>query len=71
MIHPRRICRCLSIAIALAVMILPSVAQQKTGATSPTQDPRALVVRPQPAGVAPDGRGKLWAVVVGISSYKN
>ena len=71
MIHPRQIRCCLSITIALAVTILPGIAQQKTGATSPTQDPRALVVRQQPAGVAPDGRGKLWAVVVGISSYKN
>ena len=32
---------------------------------------RILTVAQLKSGVAPDGRGKLWAVVVGVSSYKN
>ncbi|MEK6301672.1 MAG: tetratricopeptide repeat protein [Acidobacteriota bacterium] len=71
MIHSRQILRLFSSAVLLAAMILPGLAQQTTGVANPAQDPRGLVVRQQPAGVAPDGRGKLWAVVVGISSYKN
>jgi uncharacterized caspase-like protein/Flp pilus assembly protein TadD len=32
---------------------------------------RILTVSQVKSGVAPDGRGKLWAVVIGVSSYKN
>jgi len=45
------------------------------GKTQPTsaaaQADRGLNVRQVASGVAPDGKGQLWAVIVGISSYKN
>ncbi|HSO76381.1 MAG TPA: caspase family protein [Blastocatellia bacterium] len=61
----------LSLAILLVSPItLQTLGQQKAGdAASP--DSRALSVRRVGDGTAPDGRGKLWAVVVGISTYKN
>jgi tetratricopeptide (TPR) repeat protein len=34
-------------------------------------DGRAISLSQITSGVAPDGRGKLWAVVIGVSSYKN
>ncbi|HWC76818.1 MAG TPA: caspase family protein, partial [Blastocatellia bacterium] len=35
------------------------------------QDPRGLRVRPGASPIALDGKGSLWAVVIGVSSYKN
>ncbi|HXG94940.1 MAG TPA: tetratricopeptide repeat protein [Blastocatellia bacterium] len=32
---------------------------------------RGIAIKQVTSGIAPDGRGKLWAVVIGISSYKN
>ncbi|HJQ68339.1 MAG TPA: tetratricopeptide repeat protein [Blastocatellia bacterium] len=40
---------------------------QSTGQPSP----RSISLSEVKSGVAPDGRGKLWAVVIGVSSYKN
>jgi len=46
--------------------------QNKTpAAKQPAQSDRALNVRQLASGLAPDGRGQLWAVVIGISSYRN
>ncbi|MFY9607471.1 MAG: tetratricopeptide repeat protein [Blastocatellia bacterium] len=61
----------LSVAVLFVSPItLQTLGQQRTGdAASP--DSRALSVRRVGDGTAPDGRGKLWAVVVGISTYKN
>ncbi|MEN3335277.1 MAG: hypothetical protein V7641_4642 [Blastocatellia bacterium] len=36
-----------------------------------SQDARGLSVQQIRSGVSLDGRGKLWAVVIGVSSYKN
>jgi tetratricopeptide (TPR) repeat protein len=36
-----------------------------------SQDTRGLSVQQIRSGVSLDGRGKLWAVVIGVSSYKN
>jgi tetratricopeptide (TPR) repeat protein len=60
----------LSIAILLSPITLQALGQQKSG-DAKSQDARALSVRRVGDGTAPDGRGKLWAVVVGISNYKN
>ena len=46
--------------------------QNKTPpAKQPVQSERALNVRQVASGLAPDGKGQLWAVVVGISNYRN
>ena len=45
--------------------------QSKTQPPASAQAARALNVRQVASGVAPDGKGQLWAVIVGISSYKN
>src|SRR4051812_26041656 len=42
----------------------------QTGKPS-SQDARGLSVQQIRSGVSLDGRGKLWAVVIGVSSYKN
>ncbi len=42
----------------------PKVAQSQTAS-------RRIAVSEIKSGVAPDGRGKLWAVVVGVSDYQN
>jgi Tfp pilus assembly protein PilF len=34
-------------------------------------DGRGIALSQITSGVAPDGRGKLWAVVIGVSNYKN
>ncbi|HKP10594.1 MAG TPA: caspase family protein, partial [Blastocatellia bacterium] len=39
--------------------------------TAEPQAPRGLSVQQIRSGVSLDGRGKLWAVVVGVSNYKN
>src|SRR5499426_845163 len=44
---------------------------QTTPAQEQAQSDRALNVRQVASGLAPDGRGQLWAVVIGISSYRN
>src|SRR5262245_41026803 len=36
-----------------------------------SEDPRGVGIRRVGGGVAPDGKGQLWAVIIGISSYKN
>src|SRR5262249_46480614 len=38
---------------------------------SPQTAPRAISLNEINSGVAPDGKGKLWAVVIGISNYQN
>ena len=43
----------------------------QTGNPSSPQNPRGLSVQQIRSGVSLDGRGKLWAVVIGVSSYKN
>jgi Flp pilus assembly protein TadD/uncharacterized caspase-like protein len=45
--------------------------QNPTATPSTGQDSRGVSVRQVASGVAPDGKGQLWAVIVGISSYKN
>jgi len=60
--------------IILILVSLGSVVafQNKTPpATPPVQSDRALNVRQVASGLAPDGKGQLWAVVIGISSYRN
>lgn len=46
---------------------------RQTSAPKPTtpQDPRGVTIRQVASGMAPDGKGQLWAVIVGISNYKN
>ena len=43
----------------------------QTATPSSPQNPRGLSVQQIRSGVSLDGRGKLWAVVIGVSSYKN
>ena len=43
----------------------------QTPTPTATQTERALTVRQLGSGVAPDGKGQLWAVIIGISNYKN
>jgi tetratricopeptide (TPR) repeat protein len=52
----------LVVALMLAFLARGAVAQR---------DDRGLAVKQVNSGVAPDGRGRLWAVVIGVSSYKN
>jgi tetratricopeptide (TPR) repeat protein len=59
----------------IAVSALPGLlsgahAQQKAQA-KPDAEARGVSVRQVSSGLAPDGKGQLWAVVIGISSYKN
>lgn len=70
MLRARRLIPAFSIALLL-LAINPGTALQHAASAGQSQDPRTLIVRQPQAGIAPDGRGKLWAVVVGISSYKN
>ncbi|HWO02244.1 MAG TPA: tetratricopeptide repeat protein [Blastocatellia bacterium] len=71
MIRPRLPIRPFAIASFLLATMFTGSAQQPSGSPGQSQDPRSLTVRQASSGVAPDGRGQLWAVVVGISSYKN
>lgn len=81
------ICARLSFTMLLLVSLLlasslPGLAQKGSRSKS-TTDSKVQVQNPAaPAGreinlsqitsgVAPDGRGKLWAVVIGVSNYKN
>jgi uncharacterized caspase-like protein/Flp pilus assembly protein TadD len=69
--------------LALALPQSQSRTRRKSGATPrknnlpviPTtaepQSPRGLRVQQIRSGVSLDGRGKLWAVVIGVSNYKN
>ena len=70
MFRPRALIGVSFTAVLLAVTILPGLPLKNSVQAHP-QDSRALSVRRVGDGTAPDGRGKLWAVVVGISSYKN
>ncbi len=66
--------RRLFFALVLAVLLLPAVRalQSRTQtAAPPAQADRGLNVRQVASGLAPDGKGQLWAVIIGISSYKN
>lgn len=59
-------------AMILAAILLAQVfAFQNKPASAPAQADRGLNVRQVASGVAPDGKGQLWAVIIGISSYKN
>src|SRR5438270_6621226 len=71
--------------IALALPESQSKTRRKSSATQtprqsnppPTANPsspqaaRGLSVQQIRSGVSLDGRGKLWAVVIGVSNYKN
>lgn len=62
------------IALILVVLLLPpgyAVQRSKQTTGTPAGSDRGLNVRQVASGVAPDGKGQLWAVIVGISSYKN
>jgi tetratricopeptide (TPR) repeat protein len=52
-------------------LLLNSYAQQKPQTPAPDAGDRGVSVRRVSSGMAPDGKGQLWAVVIGISSYKN
>ncbi len=56
-----------TIAVGLALLLFLS--HEDLGAID--QQKRDLSVERLQSGVALDGRGRLWAVVIGISSYKN
>lgn len=56
--------RVLCTAILIASLLL-------SGSTKRSQDTRGLGVREMSSGLAPDGKGQLWAVVIGVSSYKH
>lgn len=69
-------------ALVLASMILASpmasLAQKgkRPAPSDPARTPdqpasRSISLSEVNSGVAPDGRGKLWAVVIGVSNYKN
>lgn len=61
-------------AITFAAISLAQVfAFQSKPAPAPAaaQTERGVNVRQVSSGVAPDGKGQLWAVIIGISSYKN
>jgi tetratricopeptide (TPR) repeat protein len=70
----------------LLVLSLPGLAQKNRRGNATTNnieldkaqnqksaapDGRSLSLSQINSGVAPDGRGKLWAVVIGVSNYKN
>ena len=48
----------------------PQTQQEQAREVSPPAA-RSISLTEVKSGVAPDGRGKLWAVVIGVSSYKN
>src|SRR5512138_2046035 len=43
----------------------------QAGHPASAQDARGLSVQQIRSGMSLDGRGRLWAVVIGVSSYKN
>ncbi len=61
--------RVLFALILAAIMLAQVFAFQSKPA--PAQGDRGLNVRQVASGLAPDGKGQLWAVIIGISSYKN
>ena len=73
MIPTSRVLRVLIATIALLGLLLNGYAQQRTPAAKPAlaAEERGVTVRQVSSGLAPDGKGQLWAVVIGISSYKN
>jgi tetratricopeptide (TPR) repeat protein/uncharacterized caspase-like protein len=73
-------CRSANALIATALFLLQAVAAQTSNhaaapqtrtQSTPDQSDRGLTVKQVGTGLAPDGKGQLWAVIVGISSYKN
>jgi Flp pilus assembly protein TadD len=68
-----RVLRVLISTIALLGLSPGCPAQQQTPAAKPVPgaEGRGVTVRQVSSGLAPDGKGQLWAVVIGISSYKN
>lgn len=77
--HYNQIAKAVSVAIQyghigllLAVLCTLAQAQRPTTQRPPAPvEGRDLQVKEMRSGGALDGRGKLWAVVVGVSSYKN
>jgi tetratricopeptide (TPR) repeat protein len=63
--------RVLLLTILATNSLLQVFAFQGKTQPPPAQADRGLNVRQVASGVAPDGKGQLWAVIVGISSYKN
>jgi Flp pilus assembly protein TadD/uncharacterized caspase-like protein len=61
----------LTVIAVLHVGLLIAYPQQKPDKTPAPAESRGVSVRQLSSGVAPDGKGQLWAVVVGISNYKN
>lgn len=59
--------------LLLAMLLLTGYSRQTRPTAKPTtpSDSRGLGVRQMASGLAPDGKGQLWAVVVGVSEYKN
>jgi tetratricopeptide (TPR) repeat protein len=55
----------------LSMITLIAIALAMTSAFGEQQDERGLRVARINGGTALDGRGSLWAVVVGVSTYKN
>ena len=65
-------CRSANALIAIALFLTQALAAQtRTQPAAPAQSDRGLTVKQVGSGLAPDGKGQLWAVIVGISSYKN
>ncbi len=65
-------CRSANALIAIALFLTQALAAQtRTQPVAPAQSDRGLTVKQVGSGLAPDGKGQLWAVIVGISSYKN
>jgi tetratricopeptide (TPR) repeat protein len=58
---------------AKPVQAQPQQAQKQETQRQEVSQPtgRAISLAEVKSGVAPDGRGKLWAVVIGVSNYKN
>lgn len=65
--------RVLFATIVAAVSLAQVFAFQSKTPPAPAaaQADRGLNVRQVSSGLAPDGKGQLWAVIIGISSYKN
>src|SRR5262245_28205410 len=71
MIH-QRLFRLILLTGLIAFLLVAAFAQGPSSPTQPgAQDGRGVSVRQISSGLAPDGKGQLWAVIVGISSYKN
>jgi Flp pilus assembly protein TadD len=64
MVLPRTF-RAILFSVCLASVLVPSLS---TITPAQTNERGVFIKR---GGVAPDGRGKLWAVVIGVSNYKN